>query len=660
MVRVRRAGPLRGPDSLPPILTNPALPTLPVGGRLQFFWRTWQQMGASPYVVDIIREGYLMPFLSDPPLSHTPLGNSLYSDPVKNSVLHQAVMDLVSKRAIELVSNVNSPGFYSRLFLVPKKTGEWRPVIDLSALNRFIECPTFKMETPEFVRTSLQTGMWASSIDLKDAYLHVPIHPRHRKYLRFQARGVVYQFRALPFGLCTAPRLFTKLGTEVKKMGAQGSFHAHQYIDDWLVKALTRDRAEQSTKNLVRLLERLGWLINVDKSELSPSQVFEFLGYRFNLATGMVFPTEKRFQKILNLILSLLEDPNASPRVLMRVLGLLESTARLVPLGRLHMRPIQRALAELRSGHAPLDTVFPLAVPTLVHLKWWTNRSHVMAGVPLHPPSSTLVIFTDASLEGWGAHCASQFAQGSWSPQEQSLHINVLEMKAVLNALQAFSSTLKGNLVQVATDNSTVVAYINKQGGTKSWELCALLWRMLIWCQRMEISLTARHIPGSLNVIADQLSRKGQALHTEWSLHPRIFHDLCLRHGTPTIDLFATRFNHKLPLFVSPVPDPLCIQVDALSMDWAGKFLYAFPPVGFIPQVLAKLMTSEECKLLLIAPHWPTRTWFLDLCQRSLHPPVPLPQVWYLLKQPDQHRFHQNLGILNLHAWWLRGGQSQL
>jgi ribonuclease HI len=280
-----------------------------------------------------------------------------------------------------------------------------------------------------------------------------------------------------------------------------------------------------------------------------------------------------------------------------------------------------------------------------------------MSGVDLHQPQAVYVVHTDASLEGWGAHCTHLHAQGRWSNLERSLHINILELKAVLHAVKAFAKFLINKPVQIATDNTTVVAYINKQGGTHSWELCALLWRILTWCHQRNIVLSARHIPGCLNVVADQLSRKGQALHTEWSLHPQIFQDICQIHGAPMIDLFATRFNNKLPLFVSPVPDPKALAVDAMSMDWARRNCYAFPPTACIPQVLRKLLEAPGCRLMLVAPYWPTKTWFLELRQRSLYPPVPLPQVWYLLKQPRINQFHQNLRVLNLHVWWLKGGQ---
>ena len=92
----------------------------------------------------------------------------------------------------------------------------------------------------------------------------------------------------------------------------------------------------------------------------------------------------------------------------------------------------------------------------------------------------------------------------------------------------------------------------------KSGSLCALLWRILSWCTRKQVTLKARHIPGGLNVIADKLSRLGQTIQTEWSLlHPEVFQAICSWWHQPHVDLFATRFNNKLPQFVSPVPDPL-------------------------------------------------------------------------------------------------------
>ena len=100
----------------------------------------------------------------------------------------------------------------------------------------------------------------------------------------------------------------------------------------------------------------------------------------------------------------------------------------------------------------------------------------MLLGQPLHPLKHALQIFTDASKEGWGAHLDEHTARGQWSLPESKLHINHLELKAVFLALKEFQTLVFNKTVLVATDNTTVVAYINKEGGMKSGSLCAVLY----------------------------------------------------------------------------------------------------------------------------------------------------------------------------------------
>ena len=103
-----------------------------------------------------------------------------------------------------------------------------------------------------------------------------------------------------------------------------------------------------------------------------------------------------------------------------------------------------------------------------------------MRGADLHSKDHSIQLFTDASNEGWGAHLDQSSTEGLWSDREKRLHINILELKAVSLALQSFKDQCQSQTMLVATDNSTVVAYINKQGGTHSAEMCALLWKIMI------------------------------------------------------------------------------------------------------------------------------------------------------------------------------------
>ena len=150
----------------------------------------------------------------------------------------------------------------------------------------------------------------------------------------------------------------------------------------------------------------------------------------------------------------------------------------------------------------------------------------------------------------------------------------------------------------------------------KSGPLCALLWRILTWCPRKQVTLKARHIPGRLNMVADKLSRLGQTIQTEWSLLPEVFEAICSRWHRPQIDLLATRFNNKLPLFVSPVCGPLAL-VDALSLPWEDLDAYAFPPVDILGKVVEKLQDYPCQRISLIAPVWPNMSWFWDLMTMS-------------------------------------------
>ena len=257
-------------------------------------------------------------------------------------------------------------------------------------------------------------------------------------------------------------------------------------------------------------------------------------------------------------------------------MGLLTATEKQVWAGRLHMRPVQWHLK--RHWHIPesLEKIIPIPLSLHPHLDWWLEENNVLKGQSLHPLQHALQIFTDASNEGWGAHLGGSTARGVWSEPESRLHINFLELKAVLLALKSFEHRWREQIVLIATDNTTVVSYINKEGGMRSGSLCALLWRLLSWCHPRKVVLRARHIPGRLNVIADKLSRHNQVIQTEWSLSPQVFHLLCSKWARPQIDLFATRFNHRLPKFVSPVPDQAAWAVDILSLGKSGRVCLSF------------------------------------------------------------------------------------
>ena len=184
----------------------------------------------------------------------------------------------------------------------------------------------------------------------------------------------------------------------------------------------------------------------------------------------------------------------------------------------------------------------------------------------------------------------------------------------------------------------------------RSGSLCALLWRLLSWCHPTGIVLRARHIPGRLNVIADKLSRHNLVIQTEWSLSQQVFNLLCSRWARPQVNLFATRFNHKVPTFVSPVPDPTAW---AVGESWESLDVYAFPPISLLSQVISKVMDQGCGRMILIALGWPNMSWFWDLVNLSVQIPFRLPLHKDLVTQPFNGLLHRNLSNFNLHPWLL-------
>ena len=262
-----------------------------------------------------------------------------------------------------------------------------------------------------------------------------------------------------------SPMEFTVVAKEVKLMALQKGIRIHQYVDDWLVRASTHHTCLQHTQTLVTLCQELGWLVNKEKSELVPKQIFNFEGYQFDLKEGKVRPTEERWQALTDKIRSIMSDPVCPVRKFMSLIGLLTATEKQVHLGRLHMRPIQWHLKNNWRVPESLEKVIPVPKSLHPHLRWWLEESNVLIGQPLHPLKHALQIFTDASNEGWGAHLDDHTARGTWSLPESTLHINHLELKAVFLALKEFRTLVCNKTVLIATDNTTVVAYINKEGG---------------------------------------------------------------------------------------------------------------------------------------------------------------------------------------------------
>ena len=250
----------------------------------------------------IIRGGLDLVFQERPPLSGSPIPMSQTSEKEKFRLLSEEIQYLLLKRVIgEIPLTLLTPGFYSRLFLVPKKTGGMRHVIDLSIRNSYLSVPHFKMEINRSIRACILPGMLTTKMGLSDAYFHIPISLASRRSFS----DLVYPFLAAPFGLAVAPQVFTRgFQTVISHIP---SVQTHSYLDDSLLKEFDSEILSRHTYLFIRLLLDLGFLISWKKSQILPSQDFLFWGgtlqdrFRFDFFPGgkisVTLPENSYFQQ---------------------------------------------------------------------------------------------------------------------------------------------------------------------------------------------------------------------------------------------------------------------------------------------------------------------------------------------------------------------------
>ena len=467
--------------------------------------------------------------------SNVPIPMPSYSPTsIMGAALVEVTLGLLAKGVVGLAP-LPSPGFYSHLFVVWKTSGSWRQVIDLSHLHRFVVVSPFQMETIQSVLLSVRQGDWMASIDLKEVYLQVPVHPTSRRFLRFMFRDTVYQFKALCFGLSTAPQVFTRVMVPVSAILHSMGIRWRRYLDDWLVQSASRE-------SLLRVLH--------------PAQVVQYLGVIIDSTSFRASPSEER---ISPLQFQSCASPPAS--FWLSLLGVLSSLAHLVPGGRLRMRSLQLCLHRSWVRQDLEDPVYA-SMECLRNLQWWLHLPRLSLEVSLCQVSPDLQFWSDASDVGWGAHLDCQIASGLWDTHQAALSINARELLAVQLGLHQFQSSLQGRTVAVFCDNTTEVAYLCKEGGTRSPLLTSLAQEILRWTVSLSFRLAPQFLPGSINVLADALSRPHQLPHSEWSLHLTVFQSV-RRLWPVQIDLFATSANHRCSIYFLLFRDPMSAGTDA-------------------------------------------------------------------------------------------------
>ena len=524
---------------------------LPVGGRLCYFTENWKQITSDPWVLETVT-GSKLEFRSRPQQTGVP--RDIHMDMEKARALTEEIEKLFGKGAIIPVPD-SGEGFTSSIFLVPKSDGSWRPVVNLKPLNEHIISRHFKMESVRTAKSLLQRDDWLVKLDLKDAYLTVPMHQEHQKFLKFRWQNQSWQFKVLPFGLSSAPYTFTKLMKPVVSLLRSLSIRMILYLDDMLIMAETPEEVSKHLATALDLLVGLGFVINIPKSSLTPKQRLEFLGFVLDTRQMTIALPETKLHGLQKMCKKMVRLDVTSLRELARLLGTMVASHPAILPAPLHYRCLERTKSQALRKGLPYETEVQVDAGMLDDLRWWQDKLSKHNGRTLQVSQWDVTIESDASMMGWGASCQDTPTGGPWTKEEKANSINYLELLAAFLALQSFASGKRSVRILLRIDNITAIAFLNRMGGPHSRLLSDLAIEVWEWCLRRDIIIHAEHLPGKENIRADWESRHTSDC-SDWMLHRGVFLQLEETFGPFSVDLFASRTNAQLPIYCSWRADP--------------------------------------------------------------------------------------------------------
>lgn len=395
----------------------------------------------------------------------------------------------------------------------------------------------------------LRRGNYFTKIDLKDAYLAIPLSQLTSQYFCFSFQGKIFSYEALPFGFSLSPLIFTKVMKVVVRYLRQKGIKLIIYLDDILLIHETLEQARSHTQITVDTLQRLGFTINFDKSVLSPGQLVEYLGLLFDSRNMTIALPERKKTKIKKLLAKTLKHTHISIQEASELQGNLIAACPATQYGLLFTRELARLIAlNLAKHNKDYSKIMTLSQLVKEDLLWWQNSLDCSVQF-IRPDIYDKTIYTDACPTGYGGHYNNETVNGHWTVNELQ-HINALELIAVERVLHHFCDNDNNIKIHLRVDNKSAVAYINRLGGTHSLALLTVAKRIWTWAMDRNIWLTATYIKSKDNALADEQSRITISdLH--WQLNTSFFESVTNHFGQPSIDLFASRSNAQLGRYIS-------------------------------------------------------------------------------------------------------------
>ena len=416
--------------------------------------------------------------------------------------------------------------------VIPKRNrpNKWRLIVDLStpdghSVNDGISKELASLSyvsVDDVVAGILQRGRGTllAKMDIRQAYRNVPIHPSDRPLLGMRWRGVTFADATLPFGLRSAPLIFSTIADALQwvmeRMGVDWVAH---YIDDFITMGAPGSNACAANAVLMHeACDQMGLPVEPEKDE-GPATALPFLGIELDsMAMEMRLPSEK-LTRLRKELAGWKARKTCKKRELLSLIGLLSHACKVVRSGRSFLR----RLIDLSMVPKHLEHYVRLSVEARSDIEWWFQYAQIWNGVSMmHLPNAAVpaaVLTSDASGKwGCGAYSGANWFMLPWSDLTAGHHITVKELVPIVLAGAMWGPLWQGTTVLARCDNMAVVNIVN-HGTSRNQDAMHLARCLAFITARFEFHIVAVHIKGTLNIQADALSRNNLALFR--SLHPQ-------------------------------------------------------------------------------------------------------------------------------------------
>ena len=618
-----------------------------LGGKLTRppYPERWHTIGCRHLVEHGARADWI---LGPPRDAHDYTRRERYTGAMHDAML-TAIAEELERGVIELISSEDAP-YLMPAFVVSKANGKVRLILDCRSINVFIIQQPFKMTDWLVLKTLILPGMHAVTLDVTAAFHHLGVDEQLRRLLCFRYDGRTYRYRGLPFGLRSAPRLFCEAMTAtMNAVRKRWDVVAFAYMDDLLILHPDPHVLSISATAIVSYLRWLGWTLNEEKCNLTPSTSFTYLGMTWDTRTMTVRMTTEKNRRLKRTVRDWTRWTRGARTVrardIARLIGLLNSTRPQHECASLYLARLNRLKCQA-VGADGWEARTQLSRSILPELHWW--RRVLSQNVPndIRPFRPASDVTTDASETGWGGWLVlhaqphrdrERWLCGWWTREAANCMRELMAVIMVVKASLRRGWLQEDSDILIHSDNTNVVYNLRKKRA--GWRMRKAIKAFTQWLAERRIRIDCVHIPGVDNQKADSLSRLARS--GDYSLKPGILAEAERQLGVKAeVDLFASSSNAQTARYCTTTANRRALTIhgqqarNALAIpNWAEMGVgLVHPPIPVIPRALAKIR-RDGATAIFVAPSWPGAIWSSILRQMTVRGPVVLGECEEVLEK---------------------------